>query len=225
VNAEGLCRRGGRRCVRAAPPSRVETAKSGGVRAGKVFAAAAALAVILLAGVGWRLFTSRSGATRYAVASAGEVTVTAALSDPGPWPAEPAPLTRSLAPQVARSAPLTRSLASSLAPQAAPPPPTSASPSVIAGTYLAQAKPGCGAQRQSVRVAINDGHISWEHDALDTTFRWEGTIGPDGTIKAGVADRPNLKAAGRYDLDDREVDMNYPQCGTVTMLLGRMLSR
>jgi hypothetical protein len=34
-----------------------------------------------------------------------------------------------------------------------------------------------------------------------------------------------LQAAGRYDLDDREVAMNYPQCGTVTMLIGQMLSR
>jgi hypothetical protein len=57
-----------------APPPRVETTKAGRVRPGKVFAVAAGLAAILLAGVGWRLFTARPGATPYAVASAGEVT-------------------------------------------------------------------------------------------------------------------------------------------------------
>jgi TIR domain-containing protein len=208
IDAVAAARRAG-----AARLTRVETTKTGGVRAGKVFAVAAALAVILLAGVGWRLISTRSSAAQYAVASAGEVAVTSALSTPGPKPAEPVQT---------KPVQLTRSLAGSLPPQAASPPSTS---SVIAGTYLAQAKAGCGAQRQSVRVAINDGRISWEHDALDTTFRWEGTIAPDGTIKAVVADRPNLKAAGRYDLDDREVAMSYPQCGPVTMLIGQMLSR
>jgi TIR domain len=198
---------------KATAPPRVETTKTGGVQAGKVFAVAAGLAAILLAGVGWRLFTARPGATPYAVASAAEVTVTAALSEPSPKPAEPVQT---------KPVQLTRSLAGSLAPQVEPQP---SAPPLIAGTYLAYAKPGCGAQRQSVRVAINDGHISWQHDALDTTFRWEGTIAPDGTIKAAVADRPSLQAAGRYDLDDREVAMNYPQCGTVTMLIGQMLSR
>jgi hypothetical protein len=208
IDAVAAARRAG-----AMPRARVETAKTGGVRASKVFAVAAAVAAILLAGVGWRLFSARSGAAPYAVASASEVTVTSALSAPSPKPVEPVQT---------KPVQLTRSIA----PPAAPPPSTSSpAPSVIVGTYLAQAKAGCGAQRQSVRVAINDGRISREHDALDTTFRWEGTIAPDGTIKAAVADRPNLKAAGRYDLDDREVAMSYPQCGTVTMLIGQMLSR
>jgi hypothetical protein len=206
-----------RKTVVPSPPVQA-TPKAPGLRTGRLFAAAAVLAAMLLAGAGWWFATPWSVATQYAAASTGEVRVTAALSEPSPKPAAPVQLTRSLAPQAAPPPPLTRSLA----PQVAPSP---SAPSVIAGTYLAQAKAGCGAQRQSVRVAINGGHISWQHDALDTTFRWEGTIAPDGTIKAAVADRPNLQAAGRYDLDDREVAMNYPQCGTVTMLIGQMLSR
>jgi hypothetical protein len=75
----------------AAPPPRVETTKASAARAGKLFAAVAALMAILLAGVGWRHLTARSGATQYAVASAGEVTVTAALSEPSPKPAEAGP--------------------------------------------------------------------------------------------------------------------------------------
>jgi TIR domain len=202
-----------RRKAASSSSQRIETTKASGVGAGKLLAAAAALATILLAGGAWWLFAPRSVATQYAVASAGEVTTTAALmSKPGPVPGQ--------GPQPAQ----TNEVKEPAMPQAAPSSSPSAS-SAIAGTYLAQAKAGCGAQRQSVRVAINDGHISWQHDALDSTYRWEGTIAADGTIKAAVADRPNLQAAGRYSPDDREVAMTYPQCGTVTMLIGQMLSR
>jgi hypothetical protein len=114
-----------------------------------------------------------------------------------------------------------------VAPQSTPPQSASAqsAPSGVAGTYLAEAKAGCGGQHQSVRIVIHDGSISWQHDALDTTFHWQGTITADGTIKATVPDRPNLQAVGRYHLDGRDIAMNYPQCGVVTMRIGQMLSR
>ena len=96
--------------------------------------------------------------------------------------------------------------------------------SASSGTYLAEVKPGCGAQGQSVKVAIKDGTISWQHDALNSNFRWEGIIEDNGTIRASVPDHPGLTATGRYGLDKREVAMSYPQCGVVTMLIGQMQS-
>jgi hypothetical protein len=132
-----------------------------------------------------------------------------APSQPGPPPAQSQPSNPATPPAGA---------------QTVPERPAPAAPSTVAGTYLAEAKAGCGAQRQSVKVAIRDGRISWEHDALDTEFHWEGTITADGAIKAAVPDRPNLQATGRYRLDGREIAMTYPQC-VVTMLIGQMLSR
>jgi hypothetical protein len=202
----------------------------------RLLAAAAALAAIMIAGGGWWFLTSRPAATRYAVASADEVAADtgsvaaprtrsiAAPSQAGPSPAQQAPRTRSIAPP-SEDAPQPvqpERVALTTAPEVAPSPSTA---SAIAGTYLAQANTGCGASRQSVRVVIGDGRISWQHDAFDTTFRWEGTIAADGTIKAAVADRPNLAASGHYSPDEREVAMTYPQCGPVTMVIVQMLSR
>jgi TIR domain len=182
------------------------------LRVGGLSAVAAACAVILLAGAGWWFLGSPFGAMQHTLASVGESAVTttgsvSAASQPGPSSGQP-----QLSNRAAQSASL----------QAAS---MHAAPSAIAGTYLAEAKAGCGAKRQSVKVAIRDGRISWQHDALDTQFNWEGTITADGTIKAAVPDRPNLRAIGRYHLDGREIAMNYPQCGVVTMLIGQMLSR
>jgi TIR domain len=181
-------------------------------RLGGLSAAAVALAAIPLAGAGWWLLGSPSSATQHAVASIGERPATntgplAAATQPGPSSGQPQPPTPGVQPGSTQAAP------------------ARAAPSTIAGTYLAEAKAGCGTQRQSVKVAIRDGRISWQHDALDTKFNWEGTIAADGTIKAAVSDRPNLRASGRYQLDGREIAMTYPQCGVVTMLIGQMLSR
>lgn len=211
------------------------TPKASGQGVGKLLAAAAAMAAIALGGAGWWFLHARSAATPYTLASAIEAAPAtgsipaprtrsiAAPPEPGPPPAQaaPPPQTRSIA-VPSQHAPTER-VAVAAVQEPAPPP---SKPAAIAGTYLGQTKAGgCGARRQSVMVAINDGRISWEHDALDTTYRWQGTIAADGTIKAAVADRPNLQAAGRYSPDDREIAMNYPQCGTVTMLIGQMLSR
>jgi hypothetical protein len=203
-----------------ASPQGVEAARKA---SGQRLAAAAALAAMVLAGGGWWFLTSRPVATPYAVASADEVPppATRSIAVPATQAAEP-PRTRSIAvPSQPGPQPAQPDHVAAI-PQAAPP---ASEPSAIAGTYLAQAKAGCGAKRQSVRVEIADGHISWEHDALDSTFRWEGTIAADGTIKAQVADRPTLQAAGRYNLDERQIAMTYPQCGVVTMLISQMLSR
>jgi hypothetical protein len=187
------------------------------LRVGGLSAVAAAFVAILLAGAGWwslgSSFGSPFGAMQHTLASVGESAVTttgsvsAASQTAGPSSGQPQPSN-----PAAQSANL----------QAAP---THAAPSAIAGTCLAEAKAGCGAKRQSVKVAIRDGRISWQHDALDTQFNWEGTIAADGTIKAAVPDRPSLRAIGRYHLDGREIAMNYPECGVVTMLIGQMLSR
>jgi TIR domain len=176
--------------------------------------ATAGFAALLLAAAGWWFFNAPLAATQRTAASAEEKAVAAtqplpAPSQPGPPPAQSRPSNPATPPAGA---------------QTVPERPAPAAPSTVAGTYLAEAKAGCGAQRQSVKVAIRDGRISWEHDALDTEFHWEGTITADGAIKAAVPDRPNLQATGRYRLDGREIAMTYPQC-VVTMLIGQMLSR
>ena len=210
-----------------APAQRVEATPAASRRgADGLIAAAAALVAVLLAGGGWWFLAARPVPTQYAVASAVEVPppVTRSIAPPS-QPAQAAPRTRSIAVPSQPNSPQAQQperVATSAAPEAVS---SSSASSAIAGTYLAWAKAGCGAQRQSVRVAISDGRISWQHDALDTTFRWEGTIAADGTIKAAVADRPNLQAAGHYSPDEREVAMNYPQCGAVTMVIVQMLSR
>jgi hypothetical protein len=181
------------------------------LRVGGLSAAAVLLAVILLGGAGWWFLGSPSSATQHAAGSGNEKAIGAA-----PASATSAPAALSVPPQ---TSPAAQQIAST---QTAP---ARAVPSTVAGTYLAEAKAGCGTQRQSVKVAIRDGRVSWQHDVLDTPYKWEGTIAADGTIKAAVADHPNLQAVGRYQLDGREIVMTYPQCGAVTMLIGQMLSR
>ncbi len=184
------------------PPSRL---RIGGL------SAAAVLAVVLLGGAGLWFLGSPSSATQHTAAAVSERP--AAVTSPLPAASQTGPSSAQARPAVpaAQSANL------------AAPAPTAPSP--IAGTYLAEAKAGCGGQRQSIKVLIRDGRVSWQHNALDSSFSWEGTITADGAIKAAVPDRPNLQAVGRYQRDGREIAMTYPQCGVVTMLIGQMLSR
>ncbi len=71
------------------------------------------------------------------------------------------------------------------------------------GVYSAYASPGCGAPGQNVTVTITGGAISFRHNmplvpgGPAVTGGWEGSIGPDGDIRASVAGLSGFTASGR----------------------------
>jgi hypothetical protein len=80
------------------------------------------------------------------------------------------------------------------------------------GRYLARTAVACGAKSDSIIVEINHGRITWRHEYQGISYPWEGTLDNSGAIQALVRGSTDLRASGRFDNDERQVRMIYPQC-------------
>jgi hypothetical protein len=80
------------------------------------------------------------------------------------------------------------------------------------GTYNAASLPGCDTPaQQGIRVTVASGKLSWQHEFKGTRYNWSGTVDDNGFIRAAAG--VSLIASGRYSDSQRDVQMQYPQCG------------
>jgi len=85
-------------------------------------------------------------------------------------------------------------------------------PSPADGHYLARTAVACGAKSDSIIVEINHGRITWRHEYQGISYPWEGTLDNSRAIQALVRGSTDLRASGRFDNNERQVRMIYPQC-------------
>lgn len=101
----------------------------------------------------------------------------------------------------------------------APPPAVNSIPDGVYNGYLEAA---CGEGHQTIPVAVKGNRITWTHLMKGILNHWEGHITSQGDIDARVANRPNTHATGRYSGPRHYIEMRYPECSRmVIILLGR----
>jgi hypothetical protein len=86
------------------------------------------------------------------------------------------------------------------------------------GTYNAASLRGCGvAAEQGIRVTVSGSTVSWQHELKGTRYNWTGYVDADGNIRASAGS--SLVATGRYSDSERDIQMQYPQCGSEAITL------